>query len=253
MPEPAIALSDVSVRYGSVAAVDRVALTVAKGEVVALVGGSGSGKTTTLKTVNRLVSPSSGVVRVGGRDVRDVPAHELRRRIGYCFQGVGLFPHLDLAANVGITPRLLGWDEERVRARVDALLRSVDLAPDVYRARMPAELSGGQQQRVGVARALAAEPELVLFDEPFGALDPITRGELQDELARVRERMGLTALFVTHDLVEAITLADRIAVMREGRIVQIGSARELFASPADDYVARLVDTQRRLRARLDAL
>jgi osmoprotectant transport system ATP-binding protein len=253
MPEPAIALSDVSVRYGDVLAVDRISLAVAKGELVALVGGSGCGKTTTLKTVNRLVTPSSGVVRVAGRDVRELEAHALRRRVGYCFQGVGLFPHLDVAANVGITPRLLGWDGARIRDRVAALLAMVDLPVDAYGARMPSELSGGQRQRVGVARALAAEPEVVLFDEPFGALDPITREQLQDELCALRERLAFTALFVTHDLVEAVKLADRIAVLREGRVAQIGTARELFHAPADDYVARLVESQRRQRARIDAL
>ncbi len=238
-------LDAVSKRYDASAVVDRVSLEVARGECVFLVGDSGCGKTTTLKLVNRLVEADAGRVLVGGRDVREVPPHVLRRRIGYGFQQVGLFPHLTVAENVAVTPQLLGWDARRTRERVDALLASVELPPSEFRARRPEQLSGGQQQRVGLARALAGEPELLLLDEPFGALDPLTRDRLQQAFARIRRELALTVLFVSHDLSEALLLADRIAVMRAGRIVQVGTPRELLAAPADAYVAELVAAPRR--------
>jgi osmoprotectant transport system ATP-binding protein len=231
-------------RYGGVAAVDDVSFTVATGELVTLVGGSGSGKTTTLKMINRLVEPDAGRVTIDGRDTRELEPHLLRRSIGYVFQGIGLFPHLTVAENAAVPLRLLGWSRERVRARVEELLALVELEPQLL-ARFPAELSGGQQQRVGVARALAASPRVMLLDEPFGALDPLTRDRLQSSFDALRRRLGLTAVFVTHDVAEALLLADRIGVMRSGRLVQVGTAAEIARAPVDEDVARLIDTPRR--------
>jgi len=231
-----IELREVTRRYADAPAVDRLSLRVEAGETLVLLGGSGCGKTTTLKMINRLVEPSSGTVLIDGVDAASLPPHVLRRRIGYAFQAVGLFPHMSVAENVGITPRLLGWPGERVRERVDALLRRVELAPEEYRERFPHELSGGQQQRVGIARALAAEPELLLLDEPFGALDPLTRDRLQRWFQDLRAELGLTTVFVTHDMVEALLLGDRIAVLREGRLIQVGTPRQLLREPADDEV-----------------
>jgi osmoprotectant transport system ATP-binding protein len=231
-------------RYGDVAAVDSVSFQVATGELVALVGGSGSGKTTTLKMINRLVEPSAGRVTIDGRDTASVEPHVLRRSIGYAFQGVGLFPHLTVAENVAIPLRLAGWPRQRIDARVDELLALLELERALL-PRSPAALSGGQQQRVGVARALAASPSVILLDEPFGALDPLTRDRLQGSFDALRRRLGLTAVFVTHDVAEALVLADRIGVMRGGRLVQIGTPAEIARRPADDDVARLIDTPRR--------
>ena len=247
-----IELERVTRRFGDVLAVHELSLRVERGELVALVGGSGSGKTTTLKMVNRLVEPSAGVVRVGGRDVRSLPAPELRRRIGYCFQQIGLFPHLTVAGNVAVVPRLLGWEPARVRAKVAELLELLEL-PAELAERTPDALSGGQQQRVGIARALAGEPEVLLMDEPFGALDPITRDTLQQRFQEVRQALGITTLFVTHDMAEAVLLADRIAVLEAGRLLQMGTPRELLRAPADPAVARLVATPRRQAAAVDAL
>jgi osmoprotectant transport system ATP-binding protein len=240
-----IELDGLSKHYDGRAVVDGLCLRVAEGELLVLCGGSGSGKTTTLEMVNRLVEPSAGCVRIRGRDTRELPASELRRRIGYCFQQVGLFPHLSVAENVGITPELLGWDAARIRARVDALLQQVELEPGVFRERRPHELSGGQAQRVGLARALAAQPELMLLDEPFGALDPPTRDRLQQAFLRVQREHRLTVLFVTHDMVEALLLADRIAVLDRGRLVQVGTPAELLQHPADARVSELLATPRR--------
>jgi osmoprotectant transport system ATP-binding protein len=239
-------------RFGDVVAVEDVTLRVAPGELVALVGGSGSGKTTTLKMVNRLVEPTSGAVRVAGRDVRALRGHELRRRIGYCFQQIGLFPHLSVAENVAVVPELLGWERARVERRVAELLALMELAPELAE-RAPAELSGGQQQRVGIARALAGEPEVLLMDEPFGALDPLTRDTLQQRFQEIRQTLGITTLFVTHDMAEAVLLADRIAVLAEGRLLQLGTPRELLRAPAHPVVARLVATPRRQAEAVDAL
>jgi len=230
--------------YGDVVAVDGVSFQVATGELVALVGGSGSGKTTTLKMINRLIEPDTGRVTIDGQDTASLEPHVLRRSIGYAFQGVGLFPHLTVAENVAVPLRLAGWSRERIHARVDELLTLLELDGSLL-ARFPAELSGGQQQRVGVARALAASPRVILLDEPFGALDPLTRDRLQGSFDALRRRLGLTAVFVTHDVAEALVLADRIGVMRAGRLVQIGSPAEIARQPADEYVARLLDTPRR--------
>jgi osmoprotectant transport system ATP-binding protein len=240
-------------RFGDVVAVDALDLDVAERELLVLLGGSGSGKTTTLKMINRLIEPSSGSIRIAGEEAAAIEAHELRRRIGYVFQKAGLFPHMSVAENVGVTPRLLGWAPERIARRVDELLELVELPPDELRGRRPDELSGGQQQRVGVARALAAEPRLMLLDEPFGALDPLTRDRLQQSFLHLRRRLGLTTIFVTHDMVEALLLGDRIAVMNQGRLVQVGPPRELLQSPADDYVRQLMETPRRQAEVFDRL
>ncbi len=225
-------------------AVQPTSLSVARGAFLAVVGGSGSGKTTLVKMINRLIEPDGGEVRVDGAPVGAGPAHILRRRIGYVFQGVGLFPHLTIGENVGVTPRLLGWERERTEARVRELIALVGLPPE-FAARSPAQLSGGQRQRVGLARALAAEPDVVLLDEPFGALDAVTRDELGAEYRRLHERLGLTTLMITHDVLEAVLLADEIAVMREGRLLARGAPAEMMGDHPDAYVRTLMQTPRR--------
>ena len=240
-----IELQHLTKRYDGQVAVRDLSLTVDEGELLVLLGGSGCGKTTTLKMINRLIEPSAGSVLVDGRDVATLAPHDLRRQIGYTFQQVGLFPHMTVAENVGVTPALLGWTERDIRRRVDELLELVELDPDETRDRRPDQLSGGQQQRVGVARALAASPRFMLLDEPFGALDPLTRHRLQESFIRIRRELGLTAVFVTHDMVEALVLGDRIAVMQAGRLVQVGTPGTLMRNPANDYVRLLLDTPRR--------
>lgn len=235
-----IQLEALTRRFDGHKAVDSVSLHVAAGETLVLLGGSGSGKTTTLKMINRLIEPTSGRVLLAGDDVAAMPPHELRRRIGYVFQRIGLFPHMTVAENVAITPTLLGWERARIQNRVDALLELVELDPGLYRDRRPEALSGGQAQRVAVARALAAEPRVMLLDEPFGALDPLIRGRLQQSFQRICRTLELTAVFVTHDVMEAILLADRIAVMDAGRVKQMGTARELLDAPADDSIRELI-------------
>lgn len=230
-----------------------VSLKVPTGSLLVLLGGSGCGKTTTLKMINRLIEPTSGRIEIDGRDVRAIDPVELRRSIGYVFQGVGLFPHLPIADNVGMVPRLLGWSRERIAARVDELLAIVHLPPEQYRDRYPRQLSGGQQQRVGFARALAAGPRVMLLDEPFGALDPLTRDDLRDEFLNLRRRLGLTAVMVTHDMTEALLSADLIAVMNGGRLLRIGSPRELLNDPGDPFVAALMASPKRQADRLEAL
>ena len=248
-----IQLEHLEKRYGSTLAVEDLSLEIGEGELLILLGASGCGKTTTLKMVNRLVEPSAGRVSIHGRDAAELPPAALRRRIGYCFQEIGLFPHMTVAENVAITPRLLEWDDARVRSRVDALLELVELEPQHYRERFPHELSGGQQQRVGMARALAAEPEVLLMDEPFGSLDPPTRDRLQQRFQAIRAELHVTTIFVTHDMVEALLLGDRIAVMDRGRLLQVGSPAELLRAPADEVVASLMETPRRQAAQVEAL
>ena len=246
-------LVELSKRFADTVVVDRLSLTVARGERLVLLGGSGSGKTTTLKMVNRLIEPDGGRIEIDGRDAATLPPHELRRRIGYCFQQVGLFPHLTVGENVAITPHLLAWPAARIAARVDELLALVELDPPTFRHRWPASLSGGQQQRVGVARALAAAPTLVLLDEPFGALDPLTRDRLQQSFLAIARRLDLTAVFVTHDMLEALLIGDRIAVLQNGRLEQVGTPAELLAQPATDYVRMLLATPLRQVERIRAL
>lgn len=223
---------------GSVA-VHRLSLEVADGETLVLLGSSGCGKTTTLKMINRLLDPTDGTIEVDGRNVLQFDPIELRRSMGYVFQGIGLFPHMTVQENVTILLRLISWPAQRRRQRANELLELVGLNPDEYGHRLPQRLSGGQQQRVGVARALAADPDYLLMDEPFGALDALTRDTLQQELLSLKTRLGKTIVFVTHDIFEALTLGDRIAVLHEGRMQQIGTPDEVVGKPATPFVREL--------------
>ena len=225
-------------------------LTISDGEFLVLIGESGSGKTTTLNMINRLIEPTAGVIRVDSEDVLAIDPVNLRRRMGYVFQGAGLFPHLTVAENIAVTPRLLGWPREQIDARVDELLNLVRLDPAQYRRRLPRELSGGQQQRVALARALAAKPKIMLMDEPFGALDPLIRDDLAEDYRQIHNSLGLTTIFVTHDMTEAMLLGDRIAVMKDGALIQVGTPNELLTHPADDFVKALVDTPKKRTRRL---
>ncbi|MGA0561359.1 ABC transporter ATP-binding protein [Ancylobacter sp. VNQ12] len=235
-----IVLDRLTKRYDATIAVDQLSLTVAAGSICVLVGASGCGKSTTLRLINRLIEPDGGRVLIGGTDVASLPAVALRRRIGYVIQSIGLFPHWTIARNIATVPELLGWPAERIARRVDELLDLVGLDPDSYRDRRPHELSGGQQQRVGVARALAADPDLLLMDEPFGALDPVTRDGLQAALLDIQARTGKTVILVTHDIDEAIRLASRIAVLDDGRLIQQGSPREILTRPANRFVESFI-------------
>jgi osmoprotectant transport system ATP-binding protein len=234
----ALALRGVGVVYAGSAAPS--VRDVAAGELTVFLGPSGCGKSTLLRTINRLIEPTSGTVSIDGIDVGTLDAVELRRGIGYVIQAVGLFPHLTIGANIGIVPSLLGWEKARIAARVDDLLNLVRLDPAKYRDRLPRELSGGEQQRAGVARALAAAPRLLLMDEPFGAVDAIVRTSLQDEIRAIHRELGTTIVFVTHDVDEALRIADRIVVMNAGRIVQNDVPERVLAAPADDVVRGLV-------------
>jgi osmoprotectant transport system ATP-binding protein len=238
-----ILLDGVTKRYPGQerAAVDDVTLEIPAGEIVMLVGPSGCGKTTTMKMINRLIEPTSGRIFIGDDDVTDRNADQLRRHIGYVIQGAGLFPHMTVADNISLVPKLLKWDRKRTSARVDELLELVNLDPAQYRDRYPRELSGGQQQRIGVARALAADPPVLLMDEPFGAVDPITRQRLQDELLRLQEELHKTIVFVTHDFDEAVKLGDRIAILQVGsEIVQYDTPERILSHPANDFVRGFV-------------
>ncbi len=234
-------------------AVCGVSFDLDDGELVALVGASGCGKTTTLKMINRLLEPTGGRVVVDGEDAGSLDPVLLRRRIGWVMQNDGLFPHMSVARNIAVTPSLLDWPQARIAARVDELLQLVQLDPACFRSESPKRLSGGQRQRVGLARALAAEPSLVLMDEPFGALDAITRHELREDMQALRRKLGFAVVLVTHDMAEALLLADRIVVMQEGRVVQYGAPAELLRNPANEYVARLVATPRREAEAVDRL
>lgn len=222
-------------------------LQVSAGEFVVILGPSGCGKTTLLKLVNRLYEPTAGRIYLNGTDIREFPVAHLRRQIGYVIQKAGLFPHMTVAENIAVVPRLLGWPRSRYRPRTDALLHSVDLPPQEYRHRYPAQLSGGQQQRVGIARALAADPEVLLLDEPFGALDAITRASLQTEIARLQSQLQKTILFVSHDVEEALRLADRLLILQAGEIVQFDRPARILLQPATPFVGNLVGAADRLR------
>ncbi|MEO5652582.1 MAG: ABC transporter ATP-binding protein [Marmoricola sp.] len=238
-----IRLEGVTKRYPGqkTAAVDGLSLTIPAGEIVMFVGPSGFGKTTSLKMINRLIEPSSGKITIGDQDVRKQSADELRRHVGYVIQGGSLFPHMTVAKNIAIVPKLLGWDAKRIDKRVEELLDLVNLDPGKYRDRYPRELSGGQQQRVGVARGLAADPPVILMDEPFGAVDPITRQRLQDELLSIQRSLGKTIVCVTHDIDEAIKLGDRILILQEGaQVAQYDAPATLLADPANDFVSDFV-------------
>jgi len=243
-------LRDVSKRYPGQhePAIPGLSLQVPAGEICALVGPSGSGKTTALRLINRMVAPTGGEILLGGRSVLDRPADELRREIGYVIQQIGLFPHLTIADNVGAVPRLLGWSKARIADRVAELFELIELDAGEIGDRYPSQLSGGQRQRVGVARALAADPPLMLMDEPFGAIDPINRARLQDEFLRLQDRVRKTVVFVTHDVDEAIKMGDKIAILRRGGLLaQYASPDEILAYPADSFVAEFVGADRALK------
>lgn len=244
-----IELRDVTKRYANgKTAVDGLSLDVGEGEICVLVGPSGCGKTTTMKMINRLIEPTSGQILIGGDDVTRGDPVRLRRGIGYVIQQIGLFPHMSIADNVGTVPRLLGWDRGRIHGRVDELLELVGLPPGEFRDRYPDELSGGQRQRVGVARALGADPPVLLMDEPFGAIDPITRDRLQNEFLRLQDEVKKTIVFVTHDVDEAVKIGDRIAVLRQGgHLEQYDTPTRLLAAPASDFVAEFVGADRALK------
>ena len=246
-----IAFDAVSKDFGTSqrAAVRNVTLDVMEGHFVVLLGPSGCGKTTLLKMVNRLYEPTGGKIFIGGQDIHAMPVEQLRRQIGYVIQQVGLFPHMRIDRNIGVVPRMLGWNKQRMAQRSDELLELVGLPPAEYRSRYPGQLSGGQQQRVGLARALAADPLIMLMDEPFAAIDNITRTRLQDELLRVQRSVRKTVLFVTHDVEEALKLADEIVVMNAGEVVQYDTPLHILSRPANDFVAQLTgadDVLRRL-------
>ena len=245
-----IHLQDVTKSYPgqSAPAVDHLNMDIAAGEIVVLVGPSGCGKTTSMKMINRLIEPTSGTILIGGTDVLRLDADEHRRNVGYVIQQTGLFPHMRIAENIGIVPRMLGWSRKRTAARVDELLEVVGLPAGEYARRYPRELSGGQQQRVGVARALAADPPVMLMDEPFGATDPITRDRLQNEFLRLQREMGKTIVFVTHDFDEALKMGDRIAVLGpQSVIAQFDTPEAILAAPANDYVASFIGSGGQLK------
>jgi osmoprotectant transport system ATP-binding protein len=244
-----IVFKEVTKRYpgGRGPAVEKLSLTIPAGEICVLVGPSGGGKTTAMKLVNRLIEITEGDITIDGQSVRKLDVITLRRRIGYVIQHVGLFPHMSVADNVATVPRLLGWPKDRIRSRVTELLDLVGLEPE-HAKRYPAQLSGGQQQRVGLARAMAADPAVMLMDEPFGAIDPITRERLQDEFLRLHQEVRKTVIFVTHDIDEAIKMGDRIAILREGGVLaQYDTPDAILANPADDFVARFVGADRSLK------
>ncbi len=231
---------DVSKAYDGVVAIDSLSLHIKEGEFLVLIGPSGSGKSTALKLINRMLDHDQGRILFDKEEIYSFDVRDLRRRMGYAIQSVGLFPHWSVARNIGTVPHLLGWSPARIAQRVDELLALFDLDPAVFRGRMPHELSGGQQQRVGVARALAADPPVLLMDEPFGALDPVTRSALQLELKRIHQTFGKTIVMVTHDIDEALLLANRIVLLRQGRVEQVATPLELLSNPASDFVLDFV-------------
>jgi len=235
-----IEIDTVTKRYGENTVVDAVTMTIAPRTITVIVGTSGSGKTTLLRMINRLVEPSEGTIRIDGEDILAIPGYQLRRRIGYAIQGHGLFPHRTVAQNIATVPELLGWERARIDAKVAELLTLFQLDPAAFGSRFPHELSGGQQQRVGVARALAAEPNVLLMDEPFGALDPIIRAKAQDDLLAIQKHFGTTIILVTHDMNEAFHLADKVAVMDKGRLLQYDAPAELVLRPATPFVETLI-------------
>ncbi|OWV74741.1 amino acid ABC transporter ATP-binding protein [Rhizobium sp. R634] len=240
-----IEIRNVTKRYGAATVVDKVSMSVEKGSITVIVGTSGSGKSTLMRMINRLVPITEGEIFVGGQNVMDVEVTELRRRIGYAIQGHGLFPHRTVAQNIATVPQLLDWDSTRISRRVEELLGLFNLDPATFADKYPHQLSGGQQQRVGVARALAAEPELLLMDEPFGALDPVIRGKAQDDLLAIQKQFGTTIVLVTHDMDEAFHLGNQIAVMSQGRLLQCSTPEKILTEPADPFVQQLTGTSDR--------
>ena len=250
-----ITLTSVSKTFdgGRTFVVHDLSLHVHRGELLVILGESGSGKTTTLRMINRLVEPTEGSIHVNGRNTSQTDHVELRRSIGYVFQGIGLFPHMTVEENIAVVPRLLGWEQPRIATRVGELMGMMGLEVDTMRHRRPEELSGGQKQRVGVARALAAQPAVLLMDEPFGALDPLTRDSLQTELKRIQQTQQITIVLVTHDMTEALLLGDRIAILRNGTLVAIGTPHDLLTSATDPYVASLMETPKRQADRVEMI
>jgi osmoprotectant transport system ATP-binding protein len=240
-----IEIDDVTKAFNGVDVVDHVTLTIQPRTICAVVGTSGSGKTTLLRMINKLIEPTSGHIRIDGQDIAGIPAYELRRTMGYAIQGNGLFPHRSVGQNIATVPKLLGWDKAKIAARVVELMELFQLDPAEFRDRLPHELSGGQQQRVGVARALAAGPNILLMDEPFGALDPVIRAKAQEDLLNIQHKFGTTIVLVTHDMEEAIHLGDTIAVMDKGKLLQAAKPAEIIARPATPFVAQLIGTNER--------
>ena len=242
-----IRLEGVTKRYGDTRAVDNLSFSVARGEVCVLIGPSGCGKTTTLRMINRLIEPTGGRVFVDNQDISQVKPEKLRRSIGYAIQSVGLFPHMTVGANISVVPELLHWEEKRITARVEELLVLVGLDPGEYTGKYPNQLSGGEAQRIGVARALSADPPILLMDEPFGAVDPLTRERLQVQFIDIQKKLKKTIILVTHDLDEAIRLADRIAIMESGRLVQYDTPEAILSKPANKFVHDFIGTDRALK------
>lgn len=243
-----LTLENVSKNYkGGKKAVNSINLKIEKGEFICFIGPSGCGKTTTMKMINRLIEPSSGTISIDGENIMEQDPVELRRKIGYVIQQIGLFPHMTIQQNIALVPKLLKWPEEKRKERARELLKLVDMGPE-YLDRYPHELSGGQQQRIGVLRALAAEPPLILMDEPFGALDPITRDSLQEEFKKLQKTLHKTIVFVTHDMDEAIKLADRIVILKAGEIVQVGTPDEILRNPADEFVEEFIGKERLIQS-----
>ena len=235
-----ITLDQVSKSYDGVSRIiNNLSFEVLEGEILMLLGSSGCGKSTILKMINRLIDPTEGRIFLDGKDIQQQDPIELRRSLGYVFQGIGLFPHLSIRENISMVPRLSGWPEDRINNRCRELLELVHLSPEIHADRFPDELSGGQQQRVAVARALVTDPSYLLMDEPFGALDAITRDSLQQEILDLKQRLNKTIIFVTHDIIEAVTLGDRIAILHEGQLEQIGTSEEILENPASDFVREL--------------
>lgn len=245
MPQTAIQFKEVNKQYGQRAVIKDLSFDIPKGSFVTILGSSGCGKTTTLKMINALIHPTAGTIKVGGRKLSDWNLVDLRRHIGYVVQQIGLFPHMTVADNIAVVPKMLNWSQDKIKQRVQELLELVQLNPQQFAGRYPSQLSGGQQQRVGVARALAANPPYVLFDEPFGALDALTRVKLQQELKSIHQRLtGKTFLFVTHDINEALYLGQRVMVMHHGKIEQFASPAEVVHHPATPFVKDLLGTVR---------
>jgi osmoprotectant transport system ATP-binding protein len=242
-----ISFKNVTKKYGDSVAVDNLTVNFKSGETVVLIGPSGCGKTTTLRMINRLIEPTEGSIYINDTDISKINPVELRRNMGYVIQQIGLFPHMNIAQNVGLVPYLKDWSESKRKQRVEELLDFVGMPPSKFYHRYPNELSGGQQQRIGVARALAADPEIILMDEPFGALDPITRSSLQDELLQMQDKLGKTIVFVTHDMDEALKLADKIVIMKDGKVLQFDSPEHILKNPANEFVEDFIGKDRLLK------
>jgi osmoprotectant transport system ATP-binding protein len=236
-----IRFENVSKQFGDgTSAVKSLNLTIHKGELFVLIGPSGSGKTTTLKMINRLIHLSQGTIFINGKEISEYDIHELRWNMGYVLQQIALFPHMSIEENIAIVPEMINWDKQKIASRVDELLEMVGLEPKTYKHRKPIELSGGQQQRIGVVRALAADPEIILMDEPFSALDPISREKLQDDIVKLQKEIKKTIVFVTHDMQEALKLGDRICIMKDGEMVQVGTPAEIISQPKNDFVKEFI-------------